>query len=233
MRRNIRTRCPAASSSAWRWPAPLAVQPQVLLLDEPLSALDAKVRVQLREEIRRIQKDTGVTTILVTHDQEEALSISDRVAVMNGGKLLQVATPSVIYREPADAFVARFIGIGGVLSGVAEGAAIRMPNGAVLPAEAAGGHQPGLPVEIFLRPEHVRLQHMNGHVPPGALAADVQETTFLGSLTRVKLRLPELPDHAGLWADLPSEQAADFAPGQRVTAHWNGASPRVMAVNGA
>ena len=98
----------------------LAVQPEVLLLDEPLSALDAKVRVQLREEIRRIQRETGVTTILVTHDQEEALSIADRVAVMDDGRLRQVATPAMIYREPADAFVARFIGAGAVLPGVAD-----------------------------------------------------------------------------------------------------------------
>ena len=206
----------------------LAVQPQVLLLDEPLSALDAKVRVQLREEIRRIQKDTGVTTILVTHDQEEALSISDRVAVMNGGRLLQVATPAVIYREPADAFVARFIGVGGIIPGVADGPAVRLHSGTVLPAEAASAHPAGHAVELFLRPEHVRLQQMNGHVPPGALAAHVHETTFLGSLTRVRLRLPELPDGAGLWADMPSEHAAGFTPGQMVSAHWHGAAPRVM-----
>jgi putative spermidine/putrescine transport system ATP-binding protein len=205
----------------------------VLLLDEPLSALDAKVRTQLREEIRRIQRETKVTTVLVTHDQEEALSISDRVAVMNGGKLLQVATPSTIYREPTDAFVARFIGIAGILPGVADGAAVRLPNGTVLQANAAAVHQSGRSVEMFLRPEHVRLQRMNGHVPPGALAADVQETTFLGSLTRVRLRLPEFPEHGGLWADLPSEHAAEFAPGQRVTAHWNEASPRVLAAEPA
>src|SRR5471032_1851467 len=143
----------------------LAVRPDVLLLDEPLSALDAKVRLQLREEIRHIQRETKVTTVLVTHDQEEALSISDRVAMMNGGKLLQVAAPSVIYRQPADAFVARFIGLAGILPGIAEGAAVRMSNGTILPADAAAGHQSGRSVEMFLRPEHVRLQRMNGHVP--------------------------------------------------------------------
>ena len=113
----------------------LAVQPQVLLLDEPLSALDAKVRVQLRDEIRRIQRETGVTTILVTHDQEEALSIADRVAVMNAGRLLQVAKPATIYREPADGFVARFIGSGAVLPGVVDGA-VRAGR-LTLPAHAA------------------------------------------------------------------------------------------------
>jgi putative spermidine/putrescine transport system ATP-binding protein len=206
----------------------LAVQPQVLLLDEPLSALDAKVRVQLREEIRRIQRDTGVTTVLVTHDQEEALSISDRVAVMNEGRLLQVASPATIYREPADAFVARFIGAGAVLPGIAEAGAVRAGSLA-LPARAASAHAAGQQVEMFLRPEHVRLAQMNGQIPPGMVAADVREMTFLGSLTRVRLSLPDLPDGTGIWADLPSEQAEAFKPGSRVLASWDEDSPRVMA----
>jgi putative spermidine/putrescine transport system ATP-binding protein len=205
----------------------LAVQPQVLLLDEPLSALDAKVRVQLRDEIRRIQRETGVTTVLVTHDQEEALSISDRVAVMNGGRLLQVASPAAIYRAPADAFVARFIGSGAVLSGVVEGGVVRMGR-LVLPASAASDHAHGQKVELFLRPEHVRLEAMNGHVPPGALGADVREVTFLGSLTRVRVALHDAETETGLWADLPSEHAEALKPGSRVLARWDEASPRVM-----
>jgi putative spermidine/putrescine transport system ATP-binding protein len=205
----------------------LAVQPQVLLLDEPLSALDAKVRVQLREEIRRIQRETAITTVLVTHDQEEALSISDRVAVMNEGRLLQVAKPATIYREPADAFVARFIGSGSVLPGVAEGSAVRMSHIA-LPATAANAHARGLAVELFLRPEHVRLEAMNGHVPSGAVGADVRETIFLGSLTRVRMRLHDLPEDNALWADVPSERAEAFRPGCRVVARWDESSPRVL-----
>jgi putative spermidine/putrescine transport system ATP-binding protein len=204
----------------------LAVRPQVLLLDEPLSALDAKVRVQLRDEIRRIQRETGITTVLVTHDQEEALSISDRVAVMNGGRLLQVASPAAIYRTPADGFVARFIGSGAVFAGVAEGAAVRM--GALrLPATAASGHE-GQQVELFVRPEHVRLEAMNGHVPPGYLGAEVRETTFLGSLTRVRVALRDAEGEAGLWADLPSEQAEAFQPGVPVVARWDQDAVRVM-----
>ena len=206
----------------------LAVQPEVLLLDEPLSALDAKVRVQLRDEIRRIQRETGVTTILVTHDQEEALSIADRVAVMNGGRLLQAAAPSEIYREPADGFVARFIGVGAVLAGVAEGASVRLANGRTLKAEAASQHAAGAPVELFLRPEHVRLAPMNGHVPPGALQGEVQEATFLGSLTRVRVGLPDVPDGGVLWADMPSGDAAAFSPGRQVVAEWAGEAPRVL-----
>ncbi len=205
----------------------LAVQPQVLLLDEPLSALDAKVRVQLREEIRRIQRQTNVTTVLVTHDQEEALSISDRVAVMHDGRLLQVAAPSVIYREPADAFVARFIGAAAVFPGVAGAGVVRV-GGLDLPARAADKHAAGAGVEMFLRPEHVRIAAMNGHIPDGHVPAEVQDITFFGSLTRLRLNLPGGAPDSQLWADLPSEQAEAFGPGSRVLVSWNEASPRVM-----
>jgi putative spermidine/putrescine transport system ATP-binding protein len=208
----------------------LAVQPQVLLLDEPLSALDAKVRAQLRDEIRRIQRQTGVTTVLVTHDQEEALSISDRVAVMNEGRLLQVASPSQIYREPADGFVARFIGAAAVLAGVTEDGAVRVGD-LVLPADGARHHAGGKAVDLFLRPEHVRLEAMNGHVPPGAVMADVGDTTFFGSLTRIRLTLPGLADGQGLWADLPSEHAEQFKAGSRVLARWDASAPRVLSRN--
>ncbi len=203
----------------------LAVQPQVLLLDEPLSALDAKVRVQLRDEIRRIQRETGVTTVLVTHDQEEALSIADRVAVMNGGRVLQVASPATIYRVPADGFVARFIGSGAVLAGVADAGRVRM-GALMLPATAATAHAAGQHVELFVRPEHVRLEAMNGHIPPGALAADVRETVFLGALTRIRVALREADGE--VWADLPSEHAEAFKPGSPVLARWDEAAPRVM-----
>jgi len=206
----------------------LAVQPEVLLLDEPLSALDAKVRVQLREEIRRIQRETGVTTILVTHDQEEALSIADRVAVMDDGRLRQVATPAMIYREPADAFVARFIGAGAVLPGVADAGGVRLANGTLLPADAAG-LVAGQSVELFVRPEHVRLEPMDGHLPSGSLAGEVREATFLGSFTRLRIGLPDLPEHGGLWADLPSELADTFKLHCRVAASWHRSAPRVMA----
>ena len=183
----------------------LAVQPQVLLLDEPLSALDAKVRIQLREEIQRIQRETGVTTVLVTHDQEEALSIADRVAVMHQGRLLQVARPAVIYREPADGFVARFIG-----------------SGAVLPSV----NDAGQPVDLFLRPEHVRLAPLAAVPPPGAVIAELRGTLFLGAQTRMHLTLP---DGASLWADLPSEQAEAFALGTKVIASWDASAARVLA----
>ncbi len=99
----------------------LVTEPRVLLLDEPLSALDAKVRVQLRDEIRRIQLRLGITTVFVTHDQEEALAVSDRIAVMNAGRIEQIGSPEELYTTPASAEVAAFVGLSSVVSGVAEG----------------------------------------------------------------------------------------------------------------
>jgi putative spermidine/putrescine transport system ATP-binding protein len=205
----------------------LAVKPDILLLDEPLSALDAKVRTQLRSEIRRIQQETGITTVFVTHDQEEALSISDRVAVMSEGHVLQMAPPAEIYRTPADGFVARFIGAGGVLAGTTDGAGVRVGN-AYLPAYAASHQAAGSAVELFLRPEHVTLSGRDVTAPAGAVPATIQEVTFFGSLTRIKLGLDD--GEAGeIWADLPSDHAGRFALGMPVWASWAPESPRVLA----
>ena len=107
----------AASSSASRWPGRSPASRSVLLLDEPLSALDAKIRVSLREEIRAIQRELGITTIFVTHDQEEALSMSDRIVVMNEGRIEQVGTPFEIYNRPRTRFVASFVGTLNILNG--------------------------------------------------------------------------------------------------------------------
>ena len=205
----------------------LAVKPDILLLDEPLSALDAKVRTQLRSEIRRIQQETGITTVFVTHDQEEALSISDRVAVMSEGHVLQMAPPHEIYGAPADGFVARFIGAGGVLAGQAEAQGVRM-GGIFLPARAAARFAAGTDVDLFLRPEHVTLTGADVAIPVGAVAATVQEMTFFGSLTRIKLGLSQAP--AGeIWADVQSEVAGRFTIGMPVWASWSPESPRVLA----
>ena len=204
----------------------LAMQPQVLLLDEPLSALDAKVRLQLREEIRRIQRETGVTTVLVTHDQEEALSIADRVAVMHDGRLLQIASPATIYRQPADGFVARFIGAGAVLDGITEPGGVRVGE-VLFPTDAATTVSASSRVELFLRPEHVRVAADAGDGMKPTVAAEVREVTFLGAQTR--LRMAVAGDNA-LWADMASEQAEAFKPGDAVYASWELGAPRLMPV---
>lgn len=161
----------------------LVTEPRVLLLDEPLSALDAKVRVQLRDEIRRIQLRLGITTVFVTHDQEEALAVSDRIAVMDAGRIEQIGSPEELYLHPATAGVAAFVGVSSVVSGVVSGGCVevwgqRIP---LLAPEAEGD------VDVFIRPENVRLV---GASDPGVEAA-VQESTFLGSFRRTLVRTPD------------------------------------------
>ncbi|GAA5202547.1 ABC transporter ATP-binding protein [Microbacterium jejuense] len=158
----------------------LVTEPRVLLLDEPLSALDAKVRVQLRDEIRRIQLRLGITTVFVTHDQEEALAVSDRIAVMNAGRIEQIGTPEELYLHPATPGVAAFIGVSSIVAGVVAGDTVDV-WGVALPLEAPA--EAGA-VDVFLRPENVRLVDAG---EPGVDAV-VQESTFLGSYRRTLVR---------------------------------------------
>ncbi|SDO44041.1 putative spermidine/putrescine transport system ATP-binding protein [Nakamurella panacisegetis] len=162
----------------------LAIQPKVLLLDEPLSALDAKVRVQLRDEIRRIQLEVGTTTLFVTHDQEEALAVADRVGVMRAGKIEQIDKPDVIYSAPTTAFVAGFIGLTNKVHGIASGAVASVlgSNVPLLPGSPTSG-----PVEALVRPEAVRF--VPNPAGNGLATATVLSTSFLGAHGRVQARL--------------------------------------------
>ena len=167
----------------------LAVKPRVLLLDEPLSALDAKIRVSLREEILGVQRALGITTIFVTHDQEEALSMSDRVVVMNEGRIEQIGTPSQVYNSPRTRFVASFVGTLTLLQGriadpalgtlLVDGQAIRVAKGLV-------ASRTGDSVMLALRPESVAL----GDGAPNAnrMQAIVDNVSFLGSIVRIRVR---------------------------------------------
>jgi putative spermidine/putrescine transport system ATP-binding protein len=168
----------------------MAVKPQVLLLDEPLSALDAKVRVSLREEIRAIQKALGITTIFVTHDQEEALSMSDRVVVMNEGRADQTGTPFEIYNRPTTRFVASFVGQLNVLRGVVlEPAAgsVRVDETAIALRRDLRAHKAGDEIALALRPEAVSLGMAPGR--DTSVEALVNDVHFLGSVIRVRARL--------------------------------------------
>ncbi|GAB2468740.1 putative spermidine/putrescine transport system ATP-binding protein [Conyzicola lurida] len=163
----------------------LVTRPRVLLLDEPLSALDAKVRVQLREEIRRITRDLGITTVFVTHDQEEALAVADRVAVMRAGRIEQIGTPEELYATPANPFVADFVGLTSRVPGeVVDGAVV--VHGVRLPL--LGEHQENGPVLTYIRPEDVALAAKDD---PGAIPVTVVSTSFLGSLRRTHFLLPD------------------------------------------
>jgi putative spermidine/putrescine transport system ATP-binding protein len=208
----------------------LAIQPKILLLDEPLSALDAKVRVSLREEIRRIQRELGITTLFVTHDQEEALAVSDRVGVMSEGRMEQLDAPAVVYREPATAFVAEFVGVSNALVGLADGADVVI-DGCRLPIEEARSHQRGAVVRLIVRPEDVRLADLNGHanaVPDGRLAATVVTNSFLGPISRITTRL-DAGEGQLVRADMPSHEATAFGPGSRVLVELRPRRPLLVA----
>ncbi|MBN9072718.1 MAG: ABC transporter ATP-binding protein [Rhizobiales bacterium] len=166
----------------------LAPKPKLLLLDEPLSALDAKVRVSLREEIRTIQKELGITTVFVTHDQEEALSISDRIAVMYGGKAEQVGTPFEIYNRPATKFVANFVGTLNVLEGtVADAAAgtVVVDRQQLSLKGKLDGSRPGEALSLALRPEAVALGRRADS--DASLSGRIADVHFLGSVIRIRI----------------------------------------------
>ena len=163
----------------------LAPQPRVLLLDEPLSALDAKIRTSLREEIRQIQQRLGITTIFVTHDQEEALSISDRVVVMNAGRADQIGTPYEIYNRPATRFVAGFVGTLSLVDGVAGADNMVAVGDCPITLAEPSRCEPGTPVTLALRPEAVKLEQTPERI--NRLTCCVEDTSFLGSVVRLRL----------------------------------------------
>ncbi len=181
----------------------LAIEPAVLLLDEPLSALDAKVRVQLRDEIRRVQLEVGTTTLFVTHDQEEALAVADRVGVMNAGRLEQLAAPTELYAAPATPFVGEFVGLSNripaeVHDGTAQVLDASLP---VLEGSATG---PGL---ALVRPECVSFR------PDEAGPASIVSVAFLGPVSRATGRLA---DGTLVVAQVASAEVAALRVGTRV-----------------
>ena len=195
----------------------LAPKPQLLLLDEPLSALDAKIRISLREEIRQIQRKLGITTVFVTHDQEEALSISDRIVVMNAGRADQIGTPSEIYNRPATRFVASFVGTLNIIDAVvAEPSArtVRIGDQQVRLRDLPPGRNAGDPILLALRPEA-------GSISAGgdtALNGTVLSSSFLGSVVRTKI------DVGGNAISFDMFNAPDLtmpAPGDKLTLNFS------------
>lgn len=168
----------------------LALHPRVLLLDEPLSALDAKIRVSLRGEIRAIQQKLGITTVYVTHDQEEALSLSDRVVVMNNAQIEQVGPPFEIYNFPKTEFVAQFVGtLNAFLAEVvdAKSGILRLENQNIQASEALSGRNNGDKINIAIRPE--RLSFASEQKKANLIQGTIESITFLGSIVRVQVRV--------------------------------------------
>jgi len=203
----------------------LVIEPEVLLLDEPLSNLDAKLRVEMRGEIRQLQQSLGITAIYVTHDQEEALAISDRIAVMRGGALEQVDRPDAIYRESATPFVAEFMGVTNLFSGTItrrDGARAVIQAGTTefyVEGSVSGGpgRQAGDDTIVFcIRPEAIRVIGPGETVPAGWATVDAQvsRVEFLGALTRIET---QLADGKLLRVALLDQPLATLASGQPLT----------------
>jgi putative spermidine/putrescine transport system ATP-binding protein len=186
----------------------LAIQPKVLLLDEPLSALDAKVRARLRDEIRRVQLEVGITTLFVTHDQEEALAIADRVGVMQSGRLEQLGPPTVVYSRPATPFVASFVGLTNRLPGTVREGQVEV-RGTRLPLVQSNVNEG--PAVALVRPEAVSLV-ADGQETSGPLVGTVIATAFLGATSRVTVDLGDLT----VLAQLPTSEATNHPAGTRV-----------------
>ena len=187
----------------------LAIEPQVLLLDEPLSALDAKVRAQLRDEIRRIQLEVGITTLFVTHDQEEALAIADRVGVMKEGRIEQLGPPTEIYSRPGTSFVAEFVGLTNRLAGTVSGLTVTV-RGRDLPLVDLS--TPPGPATALVRPEAVTLASSSDG-ESGPLTGTVIAVTFLGATSRITVDLGDTT----IMAQLPTSDAHALSAGSRVT----------------
>jgi putative spermidine/putrescine transport system ATP-binding protein len=176
-------------------------QPQVLLLDEPLGALDLKLREQMQSELKALQRRLGITFLFITHDQHEALSMSDRIGVFNQGRLEQVGTPAEVYDTPATRFVAQFVGAANVLEGAV--------------AQRLAGH-----AAAMLRPERITLGGAEGARGSGT----VSEVQYFGSFTRLRINLGDTP----LQADLPAGTAAPLA-GHTVHLHWDARAVHALA----
>jgi putative spermidine/putrescine transport system ATP-binding protein len=185
----------------------LAIEPKVLLLDEPLSALDAKVRTQLRDEIRRIQIEVGTTTLFVTHDQEEAMAMADRVGVMSNGKLEQIDKPNIVYSNPTSAFVASFVGAMNRIPAKLDAGKVSVLGQSV----KHGGGASGSDLVALIRPESISVSVAKSN---SVNTGNVLARSFLGPQTRLTVTTSETKTN--IHVDLPSSEAGPFTPGTTV-----------------
>ena len=207
----------------------LVNHPKVLLLDEPLGALDLKLRQEMQTELKALQREVGITFIFVTHDQEEALAMSDRVGVMSEGRLLQVGTPAQVYEHPANRFVADFIGRTNLLEGVVESSrTLRLHAGAVVAAET--DLAAGTPAALSVRPEQVRL-HGRGETPQGAPCLDgvIGDATYLGHAFVYTVSVGGSGGGATTITVRAETGSAALAVGEPVSASWLPATTTVVA----
>ena len=206
----------------------IVLGPRVLLLDEPLGALDAKLRKALQIELKSLQESLGITFIYVTHDQEEALTMSDRMAVMAGGLIEQVGTPAEVYDSPSTAYVADFLGSANVLPVLVAGAAADGSTTVRVGGETLtcrGSAAPGDDVRLVIRPERLLLEATDEEA--GTLSGTVVRTVYQGATTDI---IVALADDSELVVRRPSERAGQHSPGEKVTVHCRADAMRLLPV---
>ena len=197
----------------------LVNRPAVLLLDEPLGALDLKLRRQMQVELKEIQREVGITFLYVTHDQEEALAMSDRIAVMDGGVVEQCGTPEEVYERPAKPFVAGFIGISNLMEGEVEEGGVRLANGALCAAPVPDGVADGTTVQLSVRPEKIELDGRDAGMV--RLPGTVAERVYVGTATQVIVELEGGARIVALEQNTERARAEDrWELGDRVTVGW-------------
>ncbi|WP_312411636.1 ABC transporter ATP-binding protein, partial [Shinella sp.] len=206
----------------------LVFEPRVVLMDEPLGALDKQLREQMQLDIRELHRRLGLTIVFVTHDQSEALTMSDRVAVFNKGKIEQIGTPRQVYDEPATRFVAEFIGETNLVEGVVEAiegreATVRLPNGAQIVSAVSDGVAAGQGVYLSIRPERIDLAEARG-AARNVLETEVTDSVYQGDHLRVQLQNEAYPLIAKL-----GRRSREFAPGTKVFAAFSAGDCRVIA----
>ena len=209
-------------------------EPTVLLLDEPLGALDLKVRRRMQQELKRIHREVGVTFVYVTHDQEEALTMSDRIAVMNHGRIEQLDTPAAIYERPATRFVASFIGLTNLFPGVVEApdglrVIVRLDGGLRVRAEAPAGTEPGTKVDVAVRPEKIQMALDRPAAGSNGLEGTVVDFVYQGAVTEYQVEPPSGP-HVRVVVQNSREawEPARVPVGHRVYLSWPGGASLVL-----
>jgi spermidine/putrescine transport system ATP-binding protein len=209
----------------------LVNRPRLLLLDEPLSALDRRLRQQMQIELKTVQHAVGITFLFVTHDQEEALTMSDRIAVMNGGRIMQIGTPSEIYDTPASRFVAEFIGTSNILTGTiwrrGKSDVVKTPSGLEVLVERSAV-QEGAKVDVILRPEHLDARGPADGRP--SLEMRLENIVFVGADLQLYGRLKDNTPAIALHRHARAGAGAEFRPGQTITVSYPASAPHIVPV---
>ncbi len=206
----------------------LVKRPKLLLLDEPLGALDKKLRGEMQIELKRLQQETGIAFLVVTHDQEEALSLADRIALLEAGRLVQIGTPRELYEKPVNLFAAGFIGDANLLAGKSAAGGIVIPGLGLLPAGNAADIRPGIPAWLMIRPERLRVLSPAGRKPGEGWPGRVAGLAYLGQDAIVHVAIPGLAQPLIARVAAADPIGPHLAQGAEVLCQWPAEQARLL-----